>query len=657
MAEVVGGAFLSAFLQVLFDRIASREFIGLFKSRSHKNGQLKKLKTMLMSVNGILDDAEEKQITNIFVKQWLNDLKDVVYEADDCLDEIAYKVLRLELEVGSKTSSKDQVRKFFSFLSPFKDEIEAKLEEILERLEYLVKQKSALGLIMKEGIEQKLSSQKIPTTSLLDEYGIFGREDDKEAIIKLLVDDGNTTDLSVIPIVGMGGIGKTTLAQLLYNDTRVQGWFDLKGWIYVSKEFDVLKVTKDIYKAIGEGIYDTTTPDQLQLGLKKSLVAKRFFLVLDDVWNDKYSDWDILRRPLKHGAKGSKIVVTTRNESVARVMGAGPIHYLKELSQDDSWSLFVAHAFDDGNLGEYPNLEAIGREIVRKSSVLPLAAKLLGGLMHSRRKDVDEWEHILNSNMWGFPLGKKELICLWMADGFLIPSGGIKEMEELGEKYYQELVSRLPDVITTLYNLQTLYLVSCTYLVELPANFPRLINLRHLDIRCTQVQKMLLQMSLLSKLQFLNDFILGKHSRSSIKELGKIQCLRDVCICNLQNVIHVPEASKANLKAKSYLRNLKLSWEGDTGNSQHDRFILEQLEPHTKLEYLSIVGYNGPEFYGSTEKPFGFLEILSFKKLPSWHEWSPCPGAFCCLLKLYIEECPMLNTNALPGNLAFVTQQ
>ncbi|KAJ6945308.1 hypothetical protein NC651_000378, partial [Populus alba x Populus x berolinensis] len=95
-AALVGGSILSAFLQVLFDRMASREVLDFFKERNLNERLLKKLKIMMISVNGVLDDAEEKQVTKPAVKEWLDELKDTVYEADDLLDEIAYEALRLE---------------------------------------------------------------------------------------------------------------------------------------------------------------------------------------------------------------------------------------------------------------------------------------------------------------------------------------------------------------------------------------------------------------------------------------------------------------------------------------------------------------------------------------------------------------------------------
>ncbi|KAJ9169644.1 hypothetical protein P3X46_017810 [Hevea brasiliensis] len=757
--------------------------------------------------------------------------------------------------------------------------MKTKLEEIVVRLEHLVKQKDALGL--REGIGENPFSQKIPTTCLVDESGVFGRDDDKKAIMKfLLSNDENSCRLGVIPILGMGGVGKTTLAQLVYNDRAVEQWFDLKAWVCVSEEFHVSKVTKDILEEVGRHTCNDKTLNQLQLELKEALNGKKFLLVLDDVWNDKFADWDILQKPLKFGAPGSKIIVTTRNESTASNVCTVPAYHLKGLTEDDCWLLFAKHAFDDRNFNSHPSLEVIGKEIMRKCQGLPLAVKSLGGLLRSKR-DIGEWKKILKSNMWDllnddilpalkfsyhylpshlkqcfaysaifskdYVFEKEELILLWMAEGFLVQPNEDMEMEEIGDEYFENLVSRsffqrssfhlscfvmhdlvndlakfvsgdfcfrlegdnsckipkrtrhlsyvkteydasrkneniyeaqllrtfllaewscidnkvmhdllprlrrlrvlslaqnrsitelpysignlkhlrylnlsatsiirLPEIVSTLYNLQTLILCQCKDLVELPSKLRRLINLCHLDIRETLLREMPSQMGKLTKLARLTDFFVKQNGGSSITELGKLQHLHgQLCIWNLQDVLDVRDAMETDLKGKKHLKELELRWNGDADCSLHEKDILEQLQPHTSLECLSIVGYGysrfpdwvgdssfsnivslklsgckhccslppfgqlaslkdlsirefdgvvaiGPEFYGSCVsmmRPFSSLQILRFEMMPQWREWISYvedSGAFPLLQQLYIRECPNL-TKALPSNLPSLT--
>ncbi|KAG8643651.1 putative disease resistance protein At3g14460 isoform X2 [Manihot esculenta] len=479
MAEVAAGAFLSSFFQFLFERMDSSEIVHFLKGQKLDHGLLKKLKITMITVNGLLDQAEEKQIIMPAIKEWLNELKDAVYEADDLLDDISYQILRSKLETGS---SRQKVCKIFSSHRrrrrrrhhhiEIQEEVNAKLGEILGLLEHLVKQMDALGLSMRKGIGEKPSSQKTPTISKPDDaYGIYGREKDKKAIMKSLKSD----DVGVICIMGIGGIGKTTLAQLVYNENEVNKWFDLKAWVCVSEEFDVSKIMKDILKEVtGE---NCDAKNELCSELKEKLDGKKFLLVMDDVWNDKYSDWATLRESLQTRAPGSKILITTRIESTSFVIHSrSVVYHLNNLTDDDCWFLFAKHAFNDGSSSEHSDLKKIGREIVKKCKGVPLAAKTIGTVLRFKR-DVVEWEKVLESSMWnlvsddilpalqlsyhclpshlkrcfaycaifpkGFEFYRKLLIDLWMAEGFLLHSAGSgKEMEFLGNEYFNDLVSR-----------------------------------------------------------------------------------------------------------------------------------------------------------------------------------------------------------------------
>ena len=170
---------------------------------------------------------------------------------------------------------------------------------------------------MSFGIEERL-----PTTSLVDESRIHGRDADKEKIIELMLsDEANQCDkVSVISIVGMGGIGKTTLTQIIYNDGRVENRFDMRVWVCVSDDFDVAGITKAILESITKSRCEFKTLELLQEKLKNEIKEKRFFLVLDDVWNENPNHWDVLQAPFRVGAQGSVVIVTTRNENVASIM-------------------------------------------------------------------------------------------------------------------------------------------------------------------------------------------------------------------------------------------------------------------------------------------------------------------------------------------------
>ncbi|XP_050386389.1 putative disease resistance RPP13-like protein 1 [Argentina anserina] len=200
----LGEAFLSAFLQVLFDRLASNEFLDLLCGRKYDDLP-EKLKITLLTVTMLLSDAEEKQFYNTAVRKWLHMTKDAPYDAEDILDELATEALAFKMEAEHHTST-NKVWNWNPISTPRSPS--------------------------SRGVESKVMK-------------INERSYDKEKIIQLLVQDETTSSkVDVVPIVGMGGIGKTTLAQLVYYDNIVDKHFDLKVWIFVSSQFNAVTVTK-----------------------------------------------------------------------------------------------------------------------------------------------------------------------------------------------------------------------------------------------------------------------------------------------------------------------------------------------------------------------------------------------------------------------------
>ncbi|GAV75406.1 NB-ARC domain-containing protein [Cephalotus follicularis] len=453
MAELV----LSAFLQVLFDRLASRELLS-FARREGLEKKLDKLKKTLLTIEAVLGDAEDKQLTDRGVKMWLDDLRDLAYDAEDILDEFATDALARRLKTGRQRASSSKLRSLLlpSCVSSWSP--------------------SAVKLNVSGGISSgsTLGWQRPPTTCLPTEPEVYGRDDDKKKVIDLLLrDEAGGANFRVVSIVGMGGLGKTTLARLVYNDDAVQGFYS-KAWVCVSDDFDVIRLTKAILGAVTSQNHDDLKDlNQVQLKLRDALTRKKFLIILDDVWNTEYGLWEALKSPFVAGAPGSRIIVTTREAKVARLMGPIEYYELKPLSNDDCWFVFVKHAFEDRDIAAYSNFETIRDKIVAKCSGLPLAARTLGGLL--RCKPRDDWEGILNSKIWNlesdilpvlrlsyfhlpshlkrcfaycaiFPkdyeFKEEELVPLWIAEGLIWQNEGNKQMEELGGEYFRELLSR-----------------------------------------------------------------------------------------------------------------------------------------------------------------------------------------------------------------------
>ncbi|KAJ1427896.1 P-loop containing nucleoside triphosphate hydrolase [Sesbania bispinosa] len=468
---LVGEALLSASVQVLVDRIASTDLKNFFCRKGHDLSILNKLKMTLLTLRAVLNDAEEKHITNPAVHEWLFDLKDALFDADNLLDEINTRALARKIEAESQSFS-DRVWDFLS--SPFKrlrGGMNYELEELLEKLEYFVKQKDILGL--REGVSKGVW-HGTAATSVVGQSTIYGRDDDMDKLKHyLLSDDGCDDHVGVITIVGMGGLGKTTLAQLLYNDKEVKGYFNLRAWAYITKEFDVFRVTKTLLESVSSKPVVTNNLDALQVELQQSLSGRKFLFVLDDLW-DTYNDWNRLKAILKSGDVGSRVIVTTRQENVALAMNTFPIYYLRPLSHQHCWDLLTENAFGTSQSNKDPKLEVIGRKIADKCGGLPLAAEALGGLLRTRLSEKD-WNKILKSNIWDLPdnkvlpplllsyhylpaalkgcfaycsifpkhytIDKETVVRLWIAEG-LVQSKSNHSLEETGDEYFDELISR-----------------------------------------------------------------------------------------------------------------------------------------------------------------------------------------------------------------------
>ncbi|KAM3250257.1 hypothetical protein P3L10_004326 [Capsicum annuum] len=183
----------------------------------------------------------------------------------------------------------------------FNHSLESMLGEINSRLLEMSQQKSDLGLNYNNGGRFKFNRmrERMPTTSLVDESRVYGTYDFRACIV---------------PILGTGGVGKTTLTQLAYNDTKINDCFDLKIYVCVSKFFDVFGITKLIFESLEPKSREIKGLNMLQVILKEKLSKNKFLLVLDDVWSENYDKWDLILSPLRVGLPGSKIVVTMRNE-------------------------------------------------------------------------------------------------------------------------------------------------------------------------------------------------------------------------------------------------------------------------------------------------------------------------------------------------------
>ncbi|KAK1667735.1 hypothetical protein QYE76_055894 [Lolium multiflorum] len=480
-------AILGAFMQTLFQKL-SEALLDHFKSCRGIHGKLENLSQILSQLQVFLDDAEVKQLADASVRGWLAKLKDVAYDVDDLLDRYSAKIMYMKhRKMRPSTKASVSSPSFFFHRNLYQYRIKHKIDCILERLDKIAKERDTIGLQMLGEMSRRETSERPQSSSLVDSSVLFGREGDREEMVRrMLSDNGHSScNVSVVPVVGMGGLGKTTLMQMVYNDDRVKQHFELRIWINVSESFDGRKLTEETLEAAA---YDQSFPsisvnsgqitnmNMLQETLSGVLRGKRYLLVLDDVWNEDYDKWLSYRAALISGGLGSKIVVTSRNENVGRIMGGIEPYKLQQLSDDDSWSIFKSHAFRDGDCSTYPQLELIGRQIVKKLKGLPLASKALGSLLFCKA-DEAEWKDILRNDIWELPADKnnilpalrlsynhlpphlkqcfafcsvypkdyifirEKLIKIWLALGFIRQSGK-RILEDSGNAYFNELVSR-----------------------------------------------------------------------------------------------------------------------------------------------------------------------------------------------------------------------
>ncbi|XP_058097019.1 disease resistance RPP13-like protein 4 isoform X2 [Magnolia sinica] len=349
----------------------------------------------LKYMRSYLKDADQVKIKerNETFKTIMRDLRELVYDTEDVI-----------ADCHLQFHKKDQgcAPNFISYCSPAllksRRQMGKRLVETNKKIkEVQGKMKSYLQTAPRQpGKDEDVGNMGMTYPILMHEAEMVGLEDDSTKIINWILEaDGPSM---VIGIAGMGGIGKTTLAQKICDSGRVKDSFRYLLFVTVSQSFKLDELLKKMLGKLNveEGSMRGKDVRDLLERLKAKLDDK-YLIVLDDVWEtDKNRWWESLESALPK-VSGSYVILTTRNEEVAKSMGAAGrhIHYPQTLSKEDSWSLFSKVAFArTGGKCTNPDLEGLGKEIVARCGGLPLTIKVVGGMMLGKSDSIHEWRRI-----------------------------------------------------------------------------------------------------------------------------------------------------------------------------------------------------------------------------------------------------------------------
>ncbi|XP_050377406.1 disease resistance protein RPM1-like [Argentina anserina] len=450
--------------------------------------QVEDLVNELEHIKAFLRVADAKEDSDPQLKVWVKQVRDVAHEMEDALDKF-----RLFHSHDHGHGFRGSFHKLSCIIKKWKanhrisddiQRINSKIKSLYEGHERynLVDQagSSSARLVLHHRIGQG-------DALLLEEADLVAIGEHKQKLIELLMKED--TERQVVPVVGMGGLGKTTLVKQVYEDPKVQKRFKVHAWITVSRPFKINqllrhminKIFKVITKPVPEdGEVETMDDDnQLRERIKKLLQNSRYLIVLDDIWH--IPDWEVINHIMPNNNRGSRVMLTTRNVNVASASCFGNhdmLYHLEPLSPEDSWTLFCKKTFHGESCP--PNLEEICRSILMKCRGLPLAIVAISAVLALKDKRiVDEWTAVCGSigaeiagndqleNMKKllylsyrdlpyhlkscflylsiFPdlykIEHMKLIRLWLAEGFVIGEEG-RTPEEVAESYLRELLNR-----------------------------------------------------------------------------------------------------------------------------------------------------------------------------------------------------------------------
>ncbi|GMP78660.1 hypothetical protein CsSME_00034511 [Camellia sinensis var. sinensis] len=456
------------------------------------------IKAELERIHSFLKHAESRaEIGDEGVKIWVKQVRQVAYRIQDVIDE---HILLVSPKQPGLFGSLHKVTRTVTKLKP-RHEIASHIQDIKTTIREIKEGADRYGFSTSTSSEHSSTSTSSITKDnmwrdprlaslFIGDDEVIGIESPKYELISRLVDQ-NQSQRAVISVVGMGGIGKTTLAKKVYDSQEVVAHFNCKAWITVSQSYKPEELLKTMIKELsGDDVLPLPNEgiDSLIAKLRGYLCEKRYVIVFDDVWETDF--WGSIRHALPKNSEGSRVIITTRSEQVAtfcKEISVDHVHELEALSEEKAWELFCKKAFQLDYEGHCPlELEDVSHAIVRKCQGLPLAIAAIGGLLSTKNKGMPEWQKFygsMNSELernpnlksiskilllsyndlphhlkscflyFGimpedYPITAGRLIRLWIAEGFVEEQNG-KTLEEVAEEYLIELIHRRLVLVST----------------------------------------------------------------------------------------------------------------------------------------------------------------------------------------------------------------
>ncbi|KAJ4789021.1 Disease resistance protein (CC-NBS-LRR class) family [Rhynchospora pubera] len=453
--------------------------------------QVEWVQTKLMEIRCYLRDADSNRNTSALAENWLNQLRDMSYRMEDAVDTFH---LELEDECKKDPGLLDKIKSLFPNPTsvPGLHKLGKELKNIKLDFEEILKSKSDYGIDPLQdqdrgsGVVDLIKRREV-YEDIVDETEVVGLNAARDKILNMLLIHGETSTLHqkrkrdqeiskriVITIVGPGGLGKTTLAHMVYRSAKA--YFAIHMMLSVSQQFSQIDLLRKMLSELDnsrlERCKDVT---DLIKNLKELLRRKRYLIILDDVWDTIV--WEQLKNALPDAENGSRVLMTSRDEKVAKSTDYPKIYKPEFLDENKSLELLLKKAwqYQKPCEGCSDDIRKIAIELSKKCKGLPLALIVLGGILSLEKQTHSAWERVQRTMNWpeegidcmnvlnmsydympydvkqcflylaSFPEDHKIrancLIKMWIAEGF-IPQKDNKTMEEEAEDYLELLFQR-----------------------------------------------------------------------------------------------------------------------------------------------------------------------------------------------------------------------